>query len=61
MNKATLFLSRARAVAALSRIVGRKPAVSGLILPASRKEADKSLSVGFVVKYREPAGAWQYA
>ena len=61
MSKATLFITRERAVATLSRIRVRKPRACGVVVPAEVMEADRSRSKGYIVRYREPMGAWQYA
>lgn len=57
---ATLFIRKERAemTAAAFKRSGHRIAEA---VPAERMEADKSVSRGWAVRYREPLGAWQLA
>lgn len=57
---ATLFIGRERAVKTAKAFQAKGKRIAEAVL-AERMEADRSRSVGWAVRYREPIGAWQFA
>ena len=55
----SLFLSRKVANARADALQGN--GAIARVVPAVRREPDRSTSQGFAVRYREPLGAWQLA